>query len=230
MSNLTRERLDHARLRLEHLGALADEYRQTACTWHAEESPAPPNTYTRTFRQTAQVPTRLGLVAGEVVFHARAALDNFAYEMVTSRATLTHDERASLSFPLTKTPEEFDNGAYRYAKAGQGLVVALRAVQPWAAYEDDGLEPGELVALSSRSPLFLASGLNNADKHRRPLTVNVASRPPSEATSATWSPATSVVFTVQGPGGLAVPMIHGLGNLIVAAEEAIEAVEWIAAA
>jgi hypothetical protein len=122
------------------------------------------------------VPSRLALIAGDVVHNARSALDHLMVSLAqegegTLRRRPTDEEERRIDFPVTD-----NQAAYRKKEAvlrkflSDEVLKRTRLLQPHTLAllpQYSGLDQGQIRALMSTSLLRRLSLLDNIDKHRR---------------------------------------------------------------
>lgn len=97
-----------------------------------------------------------GLLAGEVLFNFRCALDHIVYALaVAGSGSAPPPKEGQLAFPITTTPEEFDKAIERRLRSVPAEAVEIiRVAQPFRDADP------------TRHALFRLHRLNNVDKHR----------------------------------------------------------------
>jgi hypothetical protein len=113
------------------------------------------------------IPNNFGLIVGDAVHNARAALDHLAFALAKQGAaskgvTMTPEEETGIQFPIVTTNTKFKNqiGKGRLKYVVPDARALIKARQPYS------LVPGN----PEITPLFRVSQFDNTDKHR---TINV---------------------------------------------------------
>jgi hypothetical protein len=129
------------------------------------------------------MPVEISTTIGDILHNLRSALDSLAYEIARrslDRPMTAEEERACV-FPVTKTPERFDQffdktskherTRIRSALYGARARAAFRSVQPFRIHEEAillGVQVTETYEQEYRwSELYRLTQLSNLDKHRR---------------------------------------------------------------
>jgi hypothetical protein len=129
------------------------------------------------------VPPEISTTIGDILHNLRSALDSLAYEIARrglDRSMTPEEERACI-FPLTKTPERFEqffdeNSKHertriRSALYGDRARAAFRTVQPFRIHEEairHGVPVTDTYEQEHRwSEVHRLTQLSNLDKHRR---------------------------------------------------------------
>jgi hypothetical protein len=129
------------------------------------------------------MPVEISTTIGDILHNLRSALDSLAYELARrglDRPMTAEEERACV-FPVTKTPERFDQffdkaskherTRIRSALYGARARAAFRSVQPFRIHEEAillGVQVSETYEQEYRwSELYRLTQLSNLDKHRR---------------------------------------------------------------
>jgi len=162
----------------EHIDSLrrqVDEYRASAPYSLTSEPTEKPDRLAYRLRFSKQVPVRITTTVGDVLHNLRAALESLAFEVARrgQGGTLTAKQEKESTFPICKSPEEFD----AFFKGKKGLLydrrarAALRSVQPFVNLEAAhrlGVALDRSFEETFRwSELHRLDTLWNIDKHRR---------------------------------------------------------------
>ena len=108
-------------------------------------------------------PPCLGLIAGDAIHNARAALDHLAFALAqhgaaVGRQTMTEADETGIQFPITRSYGQFkyqlSKGRLKYVAADARTLIEAR--QPYR------LSPAD----PDLSPLMRIANLDNTDKHR----------------------------------------------------------------
>jgi hypothetical protein len=111
-------------------------------------------------------PAILSILAGEVVYQVRSALDHLAYQLAVTNVGLNSDLKRC-EFPIF-----IDKGKY-HRVTGRGLpernsgLDKVRSIAPAAQATIAGLQPYNRRHNPKTHPLWLLHELCNIDKHRR---------------------------------------------------------------
>jgi hypothetical protein len=100
------------------------------------------------------------LIAGDAIHNARSALDVAVYELANGDS-LTSPQQKAVAFPIVTDPDEWPKAAKRLSMLPAGLLERIRMVQPFQRPE----------AERTKDLLPDLHALDNADKHRFPLTA-----------------------------------------------------------
>jgi hypothetical protein len=174
---------DRAQNHLRSLDRLVAEFRASE---PYTVVPQPTDTPGRTeYRLHIHTPTppEISTTIGDVLHNLRSALDSLAYEIALrglDRPITTKEERACV-FPVTETPEQFDQffdeaftherTRIRAALYGDRARAAFRSVQPFRIHEEAiglGVQVTDTYQQEYHwSELYRLAQLSNLDKHRR---------------------------------------------------------------
>jgi hypothetical protein len=186
---------DRARVHIDALSRLVDEYRNSDPYSLTPEKTDDPNRTAYRLRFLKPVPVEISATVGDVLSNLRGALESLAYEIarIGQDGTLTGEQERYPTFPICPTPEAFEE-FFKHKKIGplynDRARAALRSVQPFVNLEavfNDGT-PMDITY----EEWFLLSELHqlnvlwNIDKHRR------------LALLALW-PDTLIWWTSKGP-------------------------------
>jgi hypothetical protein len=174
---------DRAQIHLRSLDRLVAEFRASE---PYTVVPRPTDTRGRTEYRLhihKPMPVEISTTIGDILHNLRSALDSLAYEIALrglDRPMTAEEERACV-FPVTKTPERFDQffdktskherTRIRSALYGALARTAFRSVQPFRIHEEAillGVQVTETYEQEYRwSELYRLTQLSNLDKHRR---------------------------------------------------------------
>jgi hypothetical protein len=174
---------DRAQIHLRSLDRLVAEFRASE---PYTVVPRPTDTPGRTEYRLhihKPMPVEISTTIGDILHNLRSALDSLAYELARrglDRPMTAEEERACV-FPVTKTPERFDQffdkaskherTRIRSALYGARARAAFRSVQPFRIHEEAillGVQVSETYEQEYRwSELYRLTQLSNLDKHRR---------------------------------------------------------------
>jgi hypothetical protein len=129
------------------------------------------------------IPVEISTTIGDVLHNLRSALDSLAYEIArrSMERPMTPKEERACVFPVTATPEQFDQffdqtsryepTRVRSALYGERARAAFRSVQPFRIREEAillGVQVTDTYEQRYRwSELYRLTQLSNLDKHRR---------------------------------------------------------------
>jgi hypothetical protein len=129
------------------------------------------------------MPVEIGTTIGDILHNLRSALDSLAYDIALRGLDrpLTPEEERACVFPVTATPERFDQffdetskherTRIRSALYGDRARAAFRSVQPFRIHEEAmllGVQVTDTYGEEYRwSELHRLTQLSNLDKHRR---------------------------------------------------------------
>ena len=174
---------DRAQIHLRSLDRLVAEFRASEpYTVVAQPTDTPGRTEYRLHIHKS-TPPEISTTIGDILHNLRSALDSLAYEIALrglDRPMTTEEERACV-FPVTETPERFDqffdetskheHTRIRAALYGDRARAALRSVQPFRIHEEairHGVQVTDTYEQEYRwSELHRLTQLSNLDKHRR---------------------------------------------------------------
>src|SRR5271166_2457912 len=110
------------------------------------------------YHSTRSVPARFSVLAGEIVYHLRSALDHLVWQLViANRATPGH----SHEFPIFKAkPLKKDH-----------FEKKIRGVSPRTAAIIESLQPYRAGTAADNDPLWILHDLCRIDKHRELVIV-----------------------------------------------------------
>jgi hypothetical protein len=174
---------DRAQNHLHSLDRLVAEFRASE---PYTVVPQPTDTPGRTeyrLRIHTPSPPEISTTIGDILHNLRSALDSVAYEIARrglDRPMTTKEGRACV-FPVTETPERFDQffdetskrerTRIRAALYGDRARTAFRSVQPFRIHEEairHGVQVTDTYEQEYRwSELYRLTQLSNLDKHRR---------------------------------------------------------------
>jgi hypothetical protein len=191
-------------VKLRRAGCHLDELRRAVASfngtkpWRLEaESGRQPGEVAYRFRIMRSIPTDLAVIAGEVIYHLRSALDTVVYELALQRGgSLTQRQERLPAFKSSIDEDAFRKSTEQRLRdlCGSRGLAALRSVQPFAfaaeaAAVGVSVEREAEIALAMDIPYRL-NVLWNLDKHRRLLTLewHVDVYWSQGGTSARWEP------------------------------------------
>jgi hypothetical protein len=132
-----------------------------------------------------EVPEELSLIAGDLLHNARSALDHLVasaawdFALKSDRQLSPADER-KLFFPVTRTEPDFDRAVNNIEPyLSEETLARIRTTQPWSntaarlAHEHDPVTADELDLLTWLNPLWRLHLLDNLDKHREVLALDL---------------------------------------------------------
>jgi hypothetical protein len=132
-----------------------------------------------------QVPEELSLIVGDLLHNARSALDHLVtsaawdFALKSDRQLSPADERR-LFFPVTRTEPDFDGAVNKIEPyLSEETMARIRTAQPWSvtaarlAHEHEAVTADEFDLLTWLNPLWRLHLLDNLDKHREVLALDL---------------------------------------------------------
>ena len=115
-------------------------------------------------RSPARIPWRFSIITGETLYHLRSSLDHLVWQLVIREGKVSPGGQHQ--FPIYNQRPATKKGIAIFEGKIEGVPVAAKAAI-------ERLQPYQLLTPAKRDlhPLGVLSELNNADKHRRTLTV-----------------------------------------------------------
>jgi hypothetical protein len=98
-------------------------------------------------------PIQLSLLAGEIAYQLRSALDHLVYQLISANGQ-TPDRKGQ--FPIFKSPNEYES------RAGP----MIQGLSPRAGAVIESLQPYHRHIATGYDTLWMLNDLNNTDKHR----------------------------------------------------------------
>lgn len=162
--NAPRLKLQRARHHLEDIHHRVQDFiALDPCKFRIDPHPEPPQYAVRGY-VNRPVPAEIGVVVGDFVHNARSALDLLVYAI--SSLDAASPARGDLQFPITTTPEQFNDQVKKRRRLGgvpEPFVKIIEASQPYEGR-------------SHNSPMKFVQSLSNRDKHRLITTTSAVGR------------------------------------------------------
>ena len=112
-----------------------------------------------------QLPSRLGLIAGDAIHNLRSALDHLAYQL----AIIGTGPGRYTQFPIFEDPDKYRDNEDRLLKGiGEGHRAQIKTLQPYHArnFSPQDPLPGLHNPMAINMFLMAIGRLDNIDKHR----------------------------------------------------------------